>query len=90
MFITVFVGGLPYSKAEDLRELFAPFGTVKTAFVATRPSGRPLGYGYVTFASLTEAQRAVDALNGKLIQGQRLRVYIGDSPDSPRKGLLTP
>jgi nucleolin len=83
MLVTVFVGGLPYSKTEDLREMFTPFGVVKTVFLATRPSGRPLGYGYVTFASLSEAQQAVEALNGKLIQGQRLRVYIGDSTDPP-------
>ena len=81
MFVTVFVGGLPYSKTEDLRELFALFGTVKTAFVATRPSGRPLGYGHVTFGSLSEAQHAVEALNGKVILGRRLRVFLSESAE---------
>jgi RNA recognition motif-containing protein len=89
MFVQVFVSGFPYSRTEDLREVFTPFGTVKTAFLATRPSGRPLGYGHVTFGSLSEAQHAVEALNGKVILGRRLRVFLSKSA-APAAGTTKP
>ena len=77
---TVFVDGLPlHYKTEHLRELAAAFGDVKSAFVVTERSGRSLGFGYVTFSSLSAARQAVEALNGIEFMGTALTMYIADS-----------
>ena len=80
MSVTIFVEGLPHHfREEHLLNLFGEFGVVRRAFVATRRSGQSLGFGYVVFSDMTKAQRAVRSLNGVVIMGKTLTVYIGES-----------
>jgi RNA recognition motif-containing protein len=79
---TIFVEGLPHDfKKEHLLNLFSDFGVVRRAFVGTRRSGESSGFGYVIFSSMTKAQQAVRRLNGMVIMGNTLTVYIDNSRD---------
>ena len=71
----IFVGNLPFSSTEqDLRDMFAPYGSVQSAKIVTdRDSGQSRGFGFVEMANF-EAARAIESLNGKSIGGRPLRV----------------
>lgn len=72
----LFVGGLPYSvTSEELKELFAPHGTVDSATVISdRETGRSKGFGFVEFGSDEEAQAAITAMNGHDVGGRKIAV----------------
>ena len=74
----LFVGNLSFNTTEnDLQDAFAAHGTVvETNLMMDRESGRPRGFGFVTMSSADEAQKAIDALNGKEIDGRALTVNI--------------
>jgi RNA recognition motif-containing protein len=74
----LFVGNLSFNTTEnDLQDAFAAHGTVVEAnLMMDRVSGRPRGFGFITMSSPEEAQRAIDALNGKQLDGRALTVNI--------------
>ena len=73
---SLYVGGLPYSVAEEkLHELFSPYGTVEAARVITdKYTGQSRGFGFVEMSSPAEAQQAIQALNGSQLEGRQLVV----------------
>ena len=72
----IYVGGLPYSATEsDLEELFAAHGTVASASVITdRYTNQAKGFGFVEMSNDTEANSAINALNGTMMGGRSLTV----------------
>src|SRR2546422_10586521 len=72
----LYVGGLPYSITEGkLQEIFAAHGTVESAKVITdKFTGQSRGFGFVEMASGSEAQKAIQALNGTQLEGRTLTV----------------
>jgi RNA recognition motif-containing protein len=72
----LYVGNLSYSITElDLRELFAPLGTVTDAKIITdRETGRPRGFGFIEMSTDEEAKKAIDELNGRDVQGRQVAV----------------
>ena len=72
----LYVGGLPYSVTEgQLQEIFAAHGTVESAKVITdKFTGQSRGFGFVEMNSGTEAQKAIDGLNGTQLEGRSLMV----------------
>jgi len=74
----LFVGNLSFSITEnDLQDAFAAHGTVLEAnLMMDRATGRPRGFGFVTMSTPEEAQKAIDALNGKELGGRALTVNI--------------
>ena len=60
----IYVGNLPWSaNDEELRELFAAFGSVSSARVITdRETGRSRGFGFVEMDD--GAEEAIAELNG--------------------------
>jgi cold-inducible RNA-binding protein len=72
----LYVGNLSYSTTEDtLRTLFAEFGEIEAVNVITdRGSGRPKGFAFVEMADAEGAGQAIDALNGKMVDGREIRV----------------
>lgn len=74
----LFVGNLSFKITEnDLQDAFAAYGTVVEAnLMMDRMSGRPRGFGFVTMGSPEEAQKAIDAMNGKELDGRALTVNI--------------
>src|SRR5216117_2511657 len=83
----LFVGNLSFNMTEnDLQDAFAAHGTVLEAnLMMDRSTGRPLGFGFVTMSSPEEAQKAIEALNGKSIDGRALTVNIA-KPREERSG----
>ena len=74
----LFVGNLSYNTTEnDLQDAFAAHGTVTEAnLMMDRSTGRPRGFGFVTMSTPEEAQKAVEAMNGKSVDGRALTVNI--------------
>ncbi len=72
----LFVGNLSFNTTEnDLQDTFAAHGTVVEAnLMMDRASGRPRGFGFVTMGSPEEAQKAIDALNGTMLDNRNITV----------------
>lgn len=72
----LFVGSLPWAVNDDtLREAFAPHGNVVSAKVITdRQTGRSRGFGFVEFENESEANAAIEALNGSELSGRNIIV----------------
>jgi cold-inducible RNA-binding protein len=72
----IYVGNLPFEAREDeLRELFAPFGTVAAATVIVDPRrDRSRGFGFVDMNDQGQASAAVSALHGAELGGRTLVV----------------
>jgi RNA recognition motif-containing protein len=74
----LFVGNLSFNTTEnDLSAAFAAFGTVtETNLMMDRETGRPRGFGFITMSSDEEAQKAIEGLNGKDMDGRALTVNV--------------
>jgi len=74
----LYVGNLPWSVTNDsLKELFVVYGEVVEAVVITdRMSGRSKGFGFVTFADETVAEKAAAEMNGKDVEGRQIVVNV--------------
>ena len=83
----LFVGNLSFNTTEnDLQDAFAAFGTVsETNLLMDRMTNRPRGFGFVTMASSEEAQKAIEGLNGKDMDGRALTVNVA-KPREERTG----
>jgi len=71
----LYVGNLPYKTTEEeLRAMFVEYGTVESAAVVIdKFSGRSKGYGFVEMPE-EDAQKAIEGLNGKEIDGRAIIV----------------
>ena len=83
----LFVGNLSFDTTEnDLQDTFAAHGTVVEAnLMMDRATGRPRGFGFVTMGTPEEAQAAIEALNGKEMDGRALTVNVA-KPREERSG----
>jgi RNA recognition motif-containing protein len=89
----LYVGNLSYdSNKESLRAAFSQFGEVTDVHIVTdRETGQSRGFGFVTMGSQTEADTAMQSMNGAEVDGRRLRVNEAEerpqrSRDSRRGG----
>lgn len=71
----IYVGNMNFDTDEArLRETFSEFGAVEDVAVITdRETGRPRGFGFVTMPD-DAARAAIEALNGKELDGRTLTV----------------
>lgn len=81
--MNIYVGNLPYNASEDeVRELFAAYGDVASvALIKDKVTGQPRGFGFVEMPNDTEANSAIEALNGKEFNGRKLAI----NPARPRE-----
>lgn len=72
----LFVGNLSFNTTENqLQDLFAAHGTVmEVDLIMDKFSGRPRGFGFVTMESKEAAEAAIQALNGKEVDGRAMTV----------------
>jgi cold-inducible RNA-binding protein len=72
----LYVGNLSYDADQaSLEAMFSEFGAVESVNVITdRDTGRSKGFGFVEMSSDTEAQAAIDALDGKENDGRAMKV----------------
>jgi len=84
--VNIFVGNLAFTTTEqDLRQLFASYGTVDTIRIMTdRETGRSRGFGFVEMPDSHAAESAIDALNGTSLGGRSLTVNEA-RPREPRR-----
>jgi RNA recognition motif-containing protein len=82
----LYVGNLPFSvAAETLRQAFSQSGEVTDVhIVSDRETGQSRGFGFVTMGSPAEAQAAIQAMNGTMLEGRALRV--NEAEDRPQRG----
>lgn len=76
MGMKLYVGNLSYDTTnESLEELFAPFGSVRSAqVIQDRDTGRSKGFGFVEMADDNAARTAISELNEKDFGGRPLTV----------------
>jgi RNA recognition motif-containing protein len=74
--MVLYVGNISYEMMDhDLVQVFSEFGEVNSAKVVTfKKSGRSKGYGFVDMANDADAERAIEALDKKEIQGRFIKV----------------
>ncbi|MEE9286346.1 MAG: RNA-binding protein [Dehalococcoidia bacterium] len=74
--MNIYVGNLAYEVTdEDLEAAFAEYGQIESArVIKDRYSGRSRGFGFVEMSSNSEAEAAIQAMNGKDLKGRALTV----------------
>lgn len=74
--MNIYVGNLSFDATEDeIRELFAEFGKVTSvALIKDKFTGQPRGFGFVEMADDSEANKAIQALNGREFRRRALTV----------------
>ena len=72
----LYVGNLSYQvDSSELEQMFGQYGQVTSAqIINDRDTGRSKGFGFVEMSSDTEAQAAIEALNGQEHGGRALTV----------------
>ncbi len=72
----LYVGNLPFDATEpDLQDLFGQAGTVsEVMLVQDKFTGKSRGFAFVTMSSDSEAQKAIEDLHGKPMNGRPLTV----------------
>lgn len=74
--MNIYVGNLSYSTTEeDLKTAFQAFGEVASAnIIRDQYSNQSKGFGFVEMPERTAAESAINALNGKEMNGRTLTV----------------
>ena len=72
----LYVGNLSFKTTEtELRNAFGQFGAVTEIYVASdRVTGRPRGFGFVTFDTAEASKLATEKMNGVELDGRALTV----------------
>jgi RNA recognition motif-containing protein len=83
----LYVGNLPYSAdQQSLETTFSQCGTVDSVNVITdRDTGQSKGFAFVEMSSDSEAQKAIQELNGTSLDGREIKVNEA-KPRTPRSG----
>ncbi|GHV17391.1 RNA-binding protein [Spirochaetia bacterium] len=81
----LYVGNLSYNTYEEnLRTLFAQFGTVESVKIITdRDTGNSKGFAFVEMSSDQEAQAAIAGTNSAELDGRIIKV--NEAMDKPRR-----
>jgi RNA recognition motif-containing protein len=83
----LYVGNLPYSAdQQSLTEIFSRCGTVDLVnVIADRDTGQSKGFGFIEMSSDSEAQKAIQELNGADCDGRPMTVNEA-KPQKKRSG----
>jgi len=76
-----FVGGLAWATDDrSLQDAFSPFGEIlESKIISDRETGRSRGFGFVTFSDEQSMRDAIDAMNGKVLDGRNITVNPAQS-----------
>lgn len=74
--MNIYVGNLPYNITEDqLKSHFDEHGEVaKVTIITDKFSGRSKGFGFVEMPVDSEAEKAIQSLDGSDVEGRNIRV----------------
>ena len=72
----IYIGNLSYSVTqEELEKVFSEYGSVSSSVVISdKFTGRSKGFGFIEMENSDEAEKAIQELDGKSIQGRNIRV----------------
>ncbi len=72
----IYAGNLPYDLSEEeLRQEFMAYGDVKSVTIPSdKFSGRPKGFAFIEMDSKSEAEAAIESMNGKKVKERTLVV----------------
>jgi len=72
----IFVGNLTFGATEDaVRSMFEAYGPVdRVSIVTDRDTGRSKGFGFVEMPNDSEGDAAINALNGRELDGRNLTI----------------
>lgn len=87
--MNIYIGNLSRQVTEeDLREAFGAFGTVKSVnIIKDKFTGVSKGFGFVEIEAKSEAQAAIQELNGRELKGTNIVVNEArPKSDSRRSG----
>ncbi len=78
----LYVGNIDYAATEaELAAYFADYGSIESVNIpVNRYTGRARGFGFVTFTSREEAEKAM-ALNGTTFKGRQIQVNFAKERD---------
>lgn len=76
--MNIFVSNLSFRLNNDeLKNVFDEFGEVTSAKIVTdRETGRSRGFGFVEMSNDSEANIAIETLNGKEVKGRNISVSV--------------
>lgn len=85
----IYVGNMNYATTEDtLKATFSQFGEVVSAVVIKdRFTEQSKGFGFVEMENEDAANAAIAELNGKEIEGRRVRVSIAEEKPRNNNGF---
>ncbi|XP_054792962.1 organelle RRM domain-containing protein 2, mitochondrial-like [Prosopis cineraria] len=88
----LFVSGLSKrTTTEKLREAFSQFGEVVSARVVTdRVSGYSKGFGFVRYATVEEAAKGIEGMDGKFLDGWVIFAEYAKPRPSPGQPMPPP
>ena len=88
--MNIYVGNFTFQMTEnDLRQMFEPFGLVESIkIIKDRFNGRSKGFGFVEMPNNSEADKAIKALNGNMINKKPIKVIPADSGAKKKKKRL--
>jgi RNA recognition motif-containing protein len=74
--MNIYVSNLGFNILDaDLKNLFAEYGTVSSAkVIMDKETGRSRGFGFVEIANDEAAQKAIKALDGKVLDERPIKV----------------
>ena len=74
--MNIYVGNLSYDTDDQaLREGFEKYGSVDSVnVILDKFSGRSKGFGFIEMPDNSEAQKALDELDGKELDGRNIKV----------------
>jgi len=72
----ILIRNLPRALLEnELKELFKAYGDVQSCnVILDKTTGKSKGFGFVEISKVGNAKAAIQALNGKSIDGNKIRV----------------
>ena len=82
---TLFVGGLSWNlRWQDLKDAFGEHGEVVFAkVIMDRETNKSKGFGFVEFASVEDASKAKEAMEGAELDGREIRVDFAEERKQP-------
>ncbi|PWY98264.1 polyadenylate binding protein [Testicularia cyperi] len=86
--VNLYLKNIPESYDDErLREEFAPFGTITSCKIMRAASGVSRGFGFVCYSAPEEANKAVQEMNGKMLDNRPLYVALAQRKDVRRQQL---
>jgi RNA recognition motif-containing protein len=89
--MNIYVSNLSYAvQDEDLREFFTEYGEVTSAkVIMDKYTNRSKGFGFVEMPDDAAAQKAIEELDGGMVDGRAIRVAVA-KPKEERERRAKP